>query len=217
MPRGLTQEEILLLVRLPVIVRRQRPLLTQGMRCRRPEMEPEALRQRNPLWIVLGLDASLWQVVLPSTRRVDHFLSREMRGVKVGLVSGHTSPELFPLPYDDFDILGDMLVDEQGVHVAVSVEEGVVERCESFERRSGPENGASVSVGKIDGSAGSAHQMSSPDTIPSFAWPERVSVRAHNIHCTAKRVRERRTKVERREEDDIALPRSTGPLQQTSR
>lgn len=63
---------------------------------------------------------------------MDHFVSRKMGLVEHCLVPFHTSPKLFSFPDDDFDILGDMLVDQEGVHVTVCIEQGVVECGKGF-------------------------------------------------------------------------------------
>lgn len=68
------------------------------------------------------LDTSLLHVVLPSTRGMLHFLPFEHRFVKVRIVPGHTAAELLPFPNNNLDVVGNVLVHHEGVHVAVCVE-----------------------------------------------------------------------------------------------
>jgi hypothetical protein len=92
----------------------------------------------NSLLEPLLFDTSLFHVVLPISRGVNQLVSGKGSSVKVCIVPRHTSPKLFPFPYNSLDIVGYMLVNEQCVHVAVGVQEGIVERSECFEGRSSP-------------------------------------------------------------------------------
>ena len=149
-----------------VIVRCQSPRSTERMPGVPPEMKRKALPDGDPRLEPLLLDATLLPG-LPRPRRV-LLLFREL---KVRLVARHAPLELLTFPYDDLDELGDVLVDHERVHVAVSVEEGVVERLEGFDRRLCPEDVQLETWKNSD-----THQISSPLIMPSRAKPAWYSV-----------------------------------------